>query len=333
MNVMNKVLIFPFFLSCFTLLNAQNKSHTFDGTTSFIEIGSNVATGTRTIEAWFQLTNNVSSTSLSDFLIITQRNTFSGLNENEFMIGIDKRGVQWAGHLRFKINEPNGTLHEVVSDSTSWQAGRWYHVAGVVDTVRGMELYIDGVKQNSTDTSWKSSISVAPEFTAIGRQGNSNVGYFEGEIDEVRFSSVSRYSGNFTPICLYQNDQFTNGLYRLDTIINSITPDSSSNGYNGAVSNTVLSNINPCLTVGIGENISSNPKHSIYPNPVAKYLTIEGRFLRANLYSIDGRLLLNKSPLSNSPDRIDMGSFNSGIYILRVIETGGTEFTYKILKK
>ncbi|HPM76544.1 MAG TPA: LamG domain-containing protein [bacterium] len=59
---------------------------------------------------------------------------------------------------------------------------------------------------------------------------SSGVDEFEGKIDEVRFSSVVRYSGDFTPATYFVADADTIGLYHYDEGSGSIAYDSSANG-------------------------------------------------------------------------------------------------------
>ena len=73
----------------------------------------------------------------------------------------------------------------MVSDSNSWTGNVWYHVAGVIDPVDGMSLYIDGVKQNDMDTSVLPASNLI-HATHIGKWGGLSSRYFNGRIDEVR---------------------------------------------------------------------------------------------------------------------------------------------------
>jgi PKD repeat protein len=78
------------------------------------------------------------------------------------------------------------TFFYVYSDQNHWEADQWYHVAGVIDPLEGMKLYIDGVLQQDSDPTTQPT-EIGGEITTIGCWGNTYSRFFDGEIDEVRF--------------------------------------------------------------------------------------------------------------------------------------------------
>ncbi len=74
---------------------------------------------------------------------------------------------------------------------------------------------------------------------------------------------------------------------------------------------------------------------SVYPNPVNNNLNVEfseydGSPLKVSLYNLDGRLIISK-PINSATSILEMGSFNTGVYLLE-IENGENRYQKRILK-
>ncbi|AZA51667.1 T9SS C-terminal target domain-containing protein [Chryseobacterium sp. G0201] len=85
-------------------------------------------------------------------------------------------------------------------------------------------------------------------------------------------------------------------------------------------SNTTL-NVNDIKTTDV----------SIYPNPTSDFVNIKSPIdvMSLSLFSIDGRKLFE----NYKENKIDISSYNTGIYILNVVLKDGTTFKHKIIKK
>ncbi|ANF51788.1 hypothetical protein A0O34_15305 [Chryseobacterium glaciei] len=70
---------------------------------------------------------------------------------------------------------------------------------------------------------------------------------------------------------------------------------------------------------------------SIYPNPTSDFVNIKSPIdvMSLSLFSIDGRKLFE----NYKENKIDISSYNTGIYILNVVLKDGTSFKHKIIKK
>jgi hypothetical protein len=91
-------------------------------------------------------------------------------------------------------NYQGATPHLIISDINSWDAGVWYHVVGVIHPTEGMKLYINGVLQSDTDSYSNPSDTTDFHFV-MGRNGEWDIRYFKGAIDEVAtFSSALSFS-------------------------------------------------------------------------------------------------------------------------------------------
>lgn len=70
---------------------------------------------------------------------------------------------------------------------------------------------------------------------------------------------------------------------------------------------------------------------SIYPNPTSDFVNIKSPIdvMSLTLFSIDGRKLFE----NYKENKIDISSYNTGIYILNIVLKDGTSFKHKIIKK
>lgn len=75
----------------------------------------------------------------------------------------------------------------------------WHHIAQV-RYGNTMTLYIGGVAQTTTANVTGITCANSPNKVAIGRRGESNSLYWNGWLDEFRFSKgIARWTANFTP--------------------------------------------------------------------------------------------------------------------------------------
>ena len=166
---------------------SQNNSLHFDGTDDYVDLGSSVSTGVKTIELWFNPSVTIDNT-ISDFISLLVRNVYGEVDE--FQLAFEFLNPN-KGTIRFGRVLSTGNNFIINSNSNLWNANQWYHVAGVFHPVNGLELYINGVKQSDTD-SHTGSPGVRPEIAALGRWGDLNIRHFNGKIDDVRFWNTAR---------------------------------------------------------------------------------------------------------------------------------------------
>ena len=213
---------------------APSYSLDFDGTDDYVNIGNSVGNNLRTIECWFKLDEPINNT-LSDFVAIIVRNgspipwgyglCFNHLSSN-------------AGKLRFYIQGASGTTKDVHSNSNSWNANQWYHVAGVIDPVDGMKLYVDGMLQTDTEPYTTDTGVNNSQNTAIGRWGDyTGQRYFNGKIDEVRLWNVARTQSQIQKFRDKERSGAETGLagyYKMDLVSSSCDiEDCTINNYHG----------------------------------------------------------------------------------------------------
>lgn len=227
-------------------LNGQNPEPVlkFNGSNSYVDLTNYDGSGVRTIEFWFKPAEDITP-SLSDFKGLIIRET-SGVNHNEMDICFQPNFQTHPGHLSFGITENLSTLHTVFSDNDHWYANEWHHVAAVIDPTEGMMLFIDGIKQQSTN-SYTNTPAPDSHDIEVGRWGVENSRYFHGSIDDIRFSSIARYTSNFTPPCpSLPSDSSTIGLWNLNENSGDTASDGSGNDYTGIIHNAVWDTANVC---------------------------------------------------------------------------------------
>ena len=231
------------FLSITSLIG-QNRVIHFDGINDYVNLGSSVGTGVRTIEMWFK----------PDEVINSQLSTFSPLlirhespNSNEFGLTFMPSSAGNSGQLLFYIYTNSTTSYRIFSNNNYWNAEQWYHVAAVIDANQGMMLFIDGVKQNSTNTysnatvQTNSNVRIATWNNVINR-------YFNGSIDDLRISNSALYTSNFTPPCFeLKANTSTIGVWNFNNSSSNIAIDSSSNMNNGIIYGALNYQDEPCL--------------------------------------------------------------------------------------
>lgn len=180
--------------------------------------------------------------------------------------------------------------------------------------------YIDDVQ---TLTYTPGGISCEP-FRVYNTQGNGIYGATPKTFDD--WTSWNNWCpGNSVPIRGFTLPNMTAGNHTLKHTI----PTAVFNQQQGDVYLSVYmqSKSNGALNV---KDIKTTDV-SIYPNPTSDLVNIKSpiEVTSLTLFSIDGRKLFE----SNKENKIDISSYNKGIYILNIVLKDGTSFKHKIIKK
>lgn len=100
----------------------------------------------------------------------------------------------------------------------------WYHIAVTRDSSNDVRMFLDGTEIGTSynDTSTFAQLD-GDAFFGMNHQSPNNH-YFDGYLDEVRFSNTARYTANFTtPTEQFQNDGNTLLLLHMDGSNSSTT--------------------------------------------------------------------------------------------------------------
>jgi Concanavalin A-like lectin/glucanases superfamily/Secretion system C-terminal sorting domain len=311
-------------LSVFLIANqnyAQNYTLSFDGTGDYVDVGNSVGNNVRSIELWFKPNSPIDST-LSKPSTLIERNTSSCLGCFGFVF--QHTGWEKPGSIRFQ-NNPAGTRFEVYSDSNKWEEGQWYHIAGVIDPIDGMMLYINGIKQNDTDASTLHT-GTFPTITAIGAYGDINDRFFTGQIDEVRIwnralSQIEIQEKMCEPIDAEQEIGLI-GYWRFNEGNGFAAIDHSGNGHDGTIydANYIIEDY--CIATGIKENNPTN-SFAIHPNPFDQQATLSFKNEPHEEYSIIiynsiGQIVGNVENLTGKSYTLKKRSLSAGVYFLQI---------------
>jgi hypothetical protein len=234
---MIKVLLFAFLLLAGLMSIGQPKNCLAISDSAYVDLGSDVLTDVRTIEFWFSLNEGIGP-NIQEVSTILARNTDNCQSCNEVTISFDKNNQVAPGQLHARVfdSSGNGVPFSSISNQNMWEADRWYHYAMVLDSNVGLMTFVDGVLQNDIDQSGTNAILANNYPVAIGRWGSVNFRFFDGKIDDLRFSTSARYNSNFTPPCPNITlDQSSKALwYFNDSNLVSIQ-DESTGQYNGTI--------------------------------------------------------------------------------------------------
>lgn len=182
----------------------------FDGTGDYLSASAGdvpaFGTGDFTLEYWLRL-DVLGST--YGYMYWDQR---PGSNGNYPLLFTDANG---ATNLRYFINGAD----RIVAPSGTLSVDTWHHIA-VVRNSGTTKMYVDGVQKGS---SYTDSTDYQAGRLHLGANMNG-INSVNGWLDEIRASSIARYTGNFTPsTSAFVNDSDTLLLIHADGTDGSTT--------------------------------------------------------------------------------------------------------------
>ena len=193
---------------------AQSKfggaSAVFDGNNDYLQIASpngiNDTSTDFTFEGWFRFDINPEAQTIGggSYMMLATVSSSSYILCQEV-----------GGERAVQVADSGTYMQWVESGGSGWSTNTWYHIA-VVRISNQYDIYVDGTALPRPATSSKAGgFAVGGAFT-IGRFIDSR-GSMDGYIDELRISSVGRYTGNFTaPTSAFTNDSDTLLLLHMD---------------------------------------------------------------------------------------------------------------------
>lgn len=212
-----------------------------------------------TVELWVKLRQTKNDTS-----ILSKRNG----SENGYDIFLHSEPIEnnlYSVNYSFNVADANMPYHaarriELQDICTAEELTSWHHIAGVIQSDGKMDIFVDGQRSTSNfnyiQNIWSNTMPVS--IGVFKSAGQFVDGFIYGTIDEVRISSVSRYTQNFSPpLKHFDNDQYTMSLLHLD----GNTLDSSSNAKLGVITGDVK-----YVKSTVSMLPKSKPTSILYPN-------------------------------------------------------------------
>ena len=217
----------------------------FDGSSDVVTVGSFGATGSGafTVEGWVQWLG----TSLGNTEVVASQ--FSGPSERwRASVVSQDTGSSCSGPAGSLVLEGGSSC---VVSSFAMAPGFWHHLAWVWNG-GAVALFIDG---QPAGTGSLSISGVASDTLSLGAAGALDS--LSGGLDEVRISSIQRYSSPFIPETRHLDDLSTLGLWHFDEAMGNLAEDDSSNGADGVISgaqwaSTSVCDADPCDIDGDG---------------------------------------------------------------------------------
>ena len=240
---------------------ANTKSMKFDGTSTYIDLGTAAALAPDsavTVEAWIKV--SVFAAASHQNTIVSKDGWSAG--EGGFVLRCGGSGI-----LSFNIagKSPLGVSNswkEVTSPANSIPLNTWTHVAGTFDGTT-LKCFVNGVQVGSL--AYAGTIDKNAQYiTRIGRladnQGASQYRYFNGYIDEVR---VWERALTASEILANMNDQISpvgqsrlRGYWRFNEGAGTTTADLGSGNNNGTITSGVWDNSVPFNSAVVSSSIS-----------------------------------------------------------------------------
>ncbi|MBP2227542.1 hypothetical protein J2847_000822 [Azospirillum agricola] len=122
--------------------------------------------------------------------------------------------VNSGGDVTFNYVDTGGTTITITGGASSITAGNWSHVAAVRNGTT-LSIYVDGVLKGSvTATLGMRQDTTGNLFIGTDATGAAPM---DGGLDEMRISSVARWTSNFTPPTLAYGQQYVTGPYWVAT--------------------------------------------------------------------------------------------------------------------
>jgi hypothetical protein len=171
-----------------------------------------------TVEAWVYFDN------LNSCMAIVRKGTSSSptydywLHKNQGPAD----SVFWASWSAFAVNGFSAVT-----------AGAWHHMAGVYDPgAANAVVYVDG--QSKGASALGGAMTPNGDELRIGIDWDFGCS-MAGVIDEVRISSVARYTGPFVPSKVFVADASTRALWHFDEYAGAVAHDASGQGNHGTL--------------------------------------------------------------------------------------------------
>ena len=201
----------------------------FDGTANYVNV-----------DDWFEVGSEFTLEATVESWGMTGSNTqiLSGIAGFSYQIIQDKSDNK-RGFLQTGIATESGS---VVVCRSRMSFHKTVRLATVYDGT-SMKLFINGRMVRKNEFKEKATKRISPSFGMMYPTSTSSTPFY-GLIDEVRYSKVARYDGDYTPQARLEADSDTVALYHFDEGKGDVLTDSSGNGHDGNIVDAKWVNVN-----------------------------------------------------------------------------------------
>jgi len=196
---------------------SQNYALSFDGVDDFVVVPHSPTLNVDpldefTVELWFR-TAAVIPTGVLDSLL----EKWNGTCTTPYPYTLRLRPLgQIQGVTYDAVNCSTGSGN-IVSPVGSLSDGLWHHIAYERDASQISRLWIDGkLSGTSQFPPFSPTSNTIPLYVGRRGPGGPFANFYQGDIDEIRISSVSRYGSAFTPVIRHASDASTVLLLHFD---------------------------------------------------------------------------------------------------------------------
>lgn len=255
---------------------------------------------------------------------------------------IDREDIFGTGTFRVPAYfDAGGALHYIDFSTPEYGEANDVSNAGLVVGNKGSKAFIYNINTNTYQAFDAPAGYMDTVFVSVSENGAA-VGYC-GMIGD---REVIIYHPSLGPAPVLLTDLLTSQGITLNTFDGKLGTGmgiSSDGKYICGFDNTTPPIFAEGWVAKLGESVllSSNDvkttSHSIsiYPNPVKDFLNIssEKRIKYVFVYSTDGRLIVNSTPVNNTEAKIDLSGLKTGSYIAAATFDDGSIKSFKVLKK
>ena len=201
----------------------ENWALEFDGKSSYVEIPLKIlASQPITLEGYFH----------TSFLPTGGKATAIG--SHDLVLGL-KEGEDGRWCFIIWKEEPQTATPPFTHSNDIAEINRRVHVAGCRNGKTNL-IFVNGKRQRQELA--MAGFGASSEVFWLGAVHYANsppTAPFPGTIDEVRISSIARYTEDFTPQRRFEPDEYTMALYHFDEGSGDVLKDSSGNGHDGKI--------------------------------------------------------------------------------------------------
>lgn len=257
---------------------AGTHSIEFDGSNSFVTLGTNYGSDIVTFELMFK-PNDTIKPDITEVQSLIIRDTPNQVGE----FGLYFSPVAWGnpGKLAFYMMV-GGQAYRAFSDGDIWIKDQWYHVACVNDSNSGlMKMYVNGILQSQPE-GYQDAISSSSNYSvALGQWGaTSGIRNFNGKIDEVRIWNTIRNANEVgSVICQTGNETGLIRYWRFDEGTGTTTYDMVANapaGIQGQAAWSADYAIDCSTVTSIDDHPGATQDLLVYPNPTTGKIYLKG---------------------------------------------------------